>query len=144
MDSLLYNQDCLKMLEQNIISDVDIRELTSGYFAGEEVIRTETGERFHKQQAPIALLVRILLSSSKVGDKVFDPFAGTGTTLVVSKQLKRNSVGIEIDPLNVKLIEQRISNIREIDKIDRYYETYQCTDKLPEIWGVDVLEGKWI
>ena len=54
------------------VTDVwdDIRELTSGYFAGDEAIKTEGGDRFHKQQSPIALLLRIILSSSKVGDFV--------------------------------------------------------------------------
>jgi hypothetical protein len=39
------------------VTDVwdDIRELTSGYFAGDEALRTDDGERFHKQQAPLAL-----------------------------------------------------------------------------------------
>ena len=36
----------------------DIRELTAGYFAGDEALRDEDGLRFHKQQAPIALLLR--------------------------------------------------------------------------------------
>ncbi|MCS7190649.1 MAG: site-specific DNA-methyltransferase, partial [Fimbriimonadales bacterium] len=38
------------------VTDVwdDIRELTSGYFAGEEAIRDKHGERFHKQQSPVA------------------------------------------------------------------------------------------
>ena len=35
----------------------DIRELTSGFFAGKEAIR-EDGKRFHKQQCPIALLFK--------------------------------------------------------------------------------------
>src|SRR5688572_5728904 len=51
----------------------DIRELTSGYFAGDEPIRTQTGERFHRQQSPIALLLRIILSSSNIGDVILDP-----------------------------------------------------------------------
>jgi DNA modification methylase len=70
------------------ITDVweDIRELTSGYFAGEEAIRDEKGERFHKQQAQVALLARIILSSTQASDWVLDPFAGTGTTAVVAQQ----------------------------------------------------------
>lgn len=113
----------------------DIRELTSGYFAGDEAIRDETGERFHKQQSPIALLLRIILSSSKVGDTVLDPFAGTGTTLVAAHQLGRNSVGIEIDPKNVKLIRDRLEEIREADKVEKYYPDYIYTESLPKIWG---------
>ena len=56
----------------------DIRELTAGYFAGDEALRDADGERFHKQQAPIALLLRIILSSTQVGDCVFDPLPGRG------------------------------------------------------------------
>ncbi len=113
----------------------DIRELTSGYFAGDEAIRTKNGERFHKQQTPLALLVRIILSSSRVGDWILDPFAGTGTTLCVAHQLQRNSIGIEIDPVNVDLIKRRLGNIRKEDLIQKYYKDYNCTDNLSEIWG---------
>ena len=97
------------------VTDVwdDIRELTSGYFAGDEALRKPGGERFHKQQAPIALLLRIILSSTMPGDRVLDPFAGTGTTLVVAQQLCRNSVGIEIDPENISCIRTRLESILE-------------------------------
>lgn len=78
------------------VTDVwdDIRELTSGYFAGGEAIRKENRERFHKQQAPLALLLRLILASTKVGDTVLDPFAGTGTTAVVAALTRRNSISI--------------------------------------------------
>lgn len=119
------------------VTDVwdDIRELTSGYFAGDEAIRASDGERFHKQQSPLALLLRIILSSSNIGDVVFDPFAGTGTTLVVAEQLGRKSIGIEIDPENVKCIEKRLKTIREADSIAKYFKEYIYTDDLREIWG---------
>ncbi len=119
------------------VTDVwdDIRELTSGYFAGNEAIRNKSGERLHKQQAPIALLLRIILTSSKVGDFVFDPFAGTGTTLVVAHQLHRNSIGIEIDPENANCIKERLQNLRESDLIQKYYKDYICTENLNDIWG---------
>lgn len=119
------------------VTDVwdDIRELTSGYFAGNEAIRTENGQRFHKQQSPMALLVRIILASTNVGDWVFDPFAGTGTTLSVAHQLQRNVIGIEIDPANVDLIQDRLATLREADAIQRYYNDYIYTENLAEIWG---------
>jgi len=113
----------------------DIRELTSGYFAGDEAIRTENGERFHKQQTPLALLIRIILCSTKVDDWILDPFAGTGTTLCVAHQLRRNSIGIEIDPSNAELIKKRIDDIREADLVQKYYKDYSCTENLSDIWG---------
>ncbi len=119
------------------ITDVwdDIRELTSGYFAGEEPLRNKDGERLHKQQSPIALLLRIILSSTHIGDTVFDPFAGTGTTLVTAHQLKRNSIGIEIDPENVKMIKSRLEESRDSDSVEKYYQDYSCTEDLAKIWG---------
>jgi len=119
------------------ITDVwdDIRELTSGYFAGDEAIREKNGERFHKQQAPIALLLRIILSSTNAGDTVLDPFAGTGTTLVSANQVGRNSIGIEIDPKNSKMIQKRLEEIREADQVEKYYQDYVYTENLAEIWG---------
>jgi len=120
------------------VTDVwnDIRELTSGYFAGDEAIREKNGERFHKQQSPIALLVRIILSSTEVGDTVLDPFAGTGTTLVTAHQVGRNSIGIEIDPKNANLILRRLEDIREADNVEKCYQDYINTDGLSKIWGV--------
>ena len=128
------------------ITDVwdDIRELTSGYFAGDEAIRAKNGERFHKQQSPVSLLLRIILSSSQIGDTVLDPFAGTGTTLVVSKQLNRNFIGIEIDPDNVKCIDERVSIIKSSDDIKRYYKDYIHTENLKEIWDIKNIEPELI
>ncbi|HEY8140888.1 MAG TPA: site-specific DNA-methyltransferase [Nitrososphaera sp.] len=118
------------------VTDVwdDIRELTSGYFAGDEALRLKNGERLHKQQSPIHLLARIILSSTKVGDSVFDPFAGTGTTLVVGKQLERNTIGTELDSANYQAILGRLAGLRESDRITKYRKYYVFTENLNEIW----------
>lgn len=119
------------------VTDVwdDIRELTSGYFAGDEAIKSDAGDRFHKQQSPLALLLRIILTSSKVGDYVLDPFAGTGTTATVAEQLNRNSSSIEIDKTNAESIEKRIEEMRLADGIEKFYKDYSCTENLNQIWG---------
>src|SRR5215213_7510960 len=121
------------------VTDVwdDIRELTSGYFAGDEALRTKNGERFHKQQSPIALLLRIILTTSKTGDTILDPFAGTGTAAIVAKQLSRKSINIEIDKTNAGAIEERLERLRNADSIERFYNDYVCTENLSEIWGKD-------
>ena len=123
------------------VTDVwdDIRELTAGYFAGTEAIRNDDGERFHKQQAPLALLVRIILSASRPGDVVFDPFSGTGTTSVAASLLGRKGIGVEIDPLNADCAKSRILEPRQsdINCIRKLYESYGCTENLDSIWGGD-------
>jgi len=112
----------------------DIRELTSGYFAGEEAIRDSEGNRVHTQQSPVALLLRIILSSTLPGDTVLDPLAGTGTTLVVANQIGRNSIGIEIDPHYVEIIKKRLNFPRPSDDVYQYYNYYRFTPNLKEIW----------
>ncbi|HEX8566785.1 MAG TPA: site-specific DNA-methyltransferase [Pyrinomonadaceae bacterium] len=122
------------------VTDVwdDIRELTSGYFAGDEAFRNVDNTRFHKQQSPIALLLRIILSSSKVGDKILDPFAGTGTTAVVTKQIERSSISIEVDAENAACIEKRLAQIRDADNLHKFYKDYLCTENFGEIWGANL------
>ncbi len=121
------------------VTDVwdDIRELTSGYFAGDEAYKNDDNTRFHKQQSPVALLLRIILSSTRTGDTVLDPFAGTGTTAIVAKQLIRNSVSVEIDSANIKCIEKRLTESRNADSIKKFYKDYICTENLSDIWGAD-------
>ena len=50
----------------------------------------------HPTQKPEELLRKIILASSNSGDLVIDPFLGSGTTAVVSEQLKRKWKGCDI------------------------------------------------
>ena len=118
------------------VTDVwdDIRELTAGYFAGDEAFRNSYGERLHKQQSPLELLLRMILSSTNPGDCVFDPFFGTGTTLVAGLQLNRYAIGIEKDMRNFKCGKERLEAIRNEDLISQYRKDYICTPNLEDIW----------
>lgn len=122
----------------------DIKELTSGYFAGDEALRDTQGNRIHKQQTPVALLLRVILSSTLPGDTVLDPLAGTGPTLVVAKQLERNSFGIEIDPDYVKIIKNRICSLRQSDDVSKHFDYYRFTPNLEKIWSLQQIarQGK--
>jgi len=57
----------------------------------------------HPTQKPIALLERIIKASSNEEDTVLDPFSGTFTTSFAAKQLKRKSIGIELQEEYVKI-----------------------------------------
>ena len=48
-------------------------------------------------EKPLALLKRIIMASSNEGDRVLDPFAGSGSTLVAAEALKRKWYGIEMN-----------------------------------------------
>ena len=49
----------------------------------------------HPTQKPEKLLAKLILASSRPGDMVFDPFAGSGTTCVVARKLGRSFCGVE-------------------------------------------------
>jgi DNA modification methylase len=53
----------------------------------------------HQWQKPISLMERLVKIYTKVGDKVLDPFCGSGQTLKACKNLLRPFIGIDIDPL---------------------------------------------
>lgn len=52
----------------------------------------------HPCQLPVHLMERLVLLCTEEGDSVFDPFSGTGTTLIAAKRLGRKWFGAELDP----------------------------------------------
>lgn len=57
----------------------------------------------HPTQKPLRLLYRIILASTRVGETILDPFAGSCTTGIAANLLNRNFIGIEQDEKYVKL-----------------------------------------
>jgi DNA modification methylase len=74
------------------------------------------GERegWHPCQMPESVLSRIVRVSSNVGDVVFDPFAGSGTTLVAASKLSRRYLGTEISHSYVKGAKERLARTTPI------------------------------
>ncbi len=61
---------------------------------------------------PEEICVRPILSSSRLGDVVLDPFLGSGTTGVVAKKFGRNFIGIDIKPEYVEIARMRIDEAK--------------------------------
>ncbi len=61
----------------------------------------------HPTMKPIGLLRQLILNSTKINDTVYDPFAGSGSTLIACEHLKRKSIIIELDPTHCSTIIQR-------------------------------------
>jgi len=74
---------------------------------GNERLKRADGGKLHSTQKPQELLRRVVLTSTKEGDLVLDPVAGTGTTGYVARALKRDFLMIEINPKYVRGIEDR-------------------------------------
>ena len=73
-------------------------------------VNPQAGERTgYPTQKPLALLERIIAASSTPDDMVLDPFCGCATALVAAEKLTRQWVGIDISPLAVKLVRQRLA-----------------------------------
>lgn len=73
----------------------------------------------HPTQKPEGLMERMVLASSDPGDWVLDPFAGSGSTLRVCQQLGRRSIGIEVNPEYVGIIQSRLDQpFNGFDSID--------------------------
>jgi modification methylase len=79
--------------------------------SGPERLKDDGGRKAHPTQKPEALLHRLLLATTNVGDVVLDPFFGTGTTGAVAKRLGRHFIGIERDPDYVAAAQERINNV---------------------------------
>ncbi len=101
----LFNYGAMKNLneEKQMRSD-----WTLPICSGGERLR-QGGSKAHPTQKPEALLYRVIMASSKVGDVVLDPFFGTGTTGVIAKRLGRRFIGIERDPAYLTLARQRLA-----------------------------------
>jgi len=103
-----FNYDALKAFNE----DTQMRsDWTLALCTGGERLKDENGDKAHPTQKPEALLHRVLLSASRVGDVVLDPFFGTGTTGAAAKRLGRRFIGIERDETYAKLAEKRIKAV---------------------------------
>lgn len=78
---------------------------------GDERIKDENGQKVHSTQKPEKLLTRIILATSKEGDIVLDPFAGTGTTGYIAKKFGRNYIMIEKEHKYIEVINKRLKEL---------------------------------
>jgi adenine-specific DNA-methyltransferase len=61
----------------------------------------------HPCQFPVELIERLVLSMTNENDWVFDPFLGTGTSIIAAIRHNRRGVGAEVLPQYIKLARQR-------------------------------------
>lgn len=64
----------------------------------------------HDDQKPLGLIRKLIETSSNVGDLVFDPYSGSGTTLVAAASTGRKAIGVEIDARWLETIADRIGH----------------------------------
>jgi modification methylase len=106
---------------------------------GAERLKDDNGDKVHPTQKPEALLARVILSSTKPGDVVLDPFFGSGTTGAVAKRLGRHFVGIEREQSYIDAARDRIDAVRPMDRPD--LELVQGKRSEPRVAFVSLLDA---
>ncbi len=79
---------------------------------GSERLRDMKGNKIHSTQKPESLLERVILSSSKQGDVLLDPFFGTGTSGAIARKLGRHYIGIEQNLNYINAAKIRIARVK--------------------------------
>ena len=106
-----FNYEAMKAMNE----DVQMRsDWQLPLCTGRERLKSDEGGKLHPTQKPEALLYRVIMSSTNVGDTVLDPFFGTGTTGAVAKKIGRNFIGIERDAQYVRGAEARIAEVTRV------------------------------
>ncbi|MBQ0069078.1 MAG: site-specific DNA-methyltransferase [Bacteroidales bacterium] len=76
----------------------------------------------HPTQKPLRLLYRIILSSTRKGETILDPFAGSCTTGIAANLLNRSFIGIEQDEKFIALANKRRIELENEDRANQLYE----------------------
>lgn len=71
----------------------------------------------HSTQKPLECMARPIRNSTAIGQGVYDPFAGSGTTLIAAHRLKRKSYNIELVPKYCDIIVKRFIKEKKDDDI---------------------------
>lgn len=74
-------------------------------------------KRYHPTQKPLKLIERLVKVSSNIGDKVLDPFGGSGSTMIACNNTNRQSTIVELNETYIKKIQERINDINSQPKL---------------------------
>lgn len=103
-----FNYEAMKALNDELQMRSD---WTMPICGGGERLKGDDGKKAHPTQKPEALLHRVIMSTTDMGDLVLDPFFGTGTTGAVAKKLGRHFIGIEQEEDYIYHAKQRLDGI---------------------------------
>lgn len=69
------------------------------------------GNKLHPTEKPVELMRDFIKNSTNEGDKVLDPFMGSGSTCLAAKELNREYYGFEIDEKYYDIAKKRIESV---------------------------------
>ncbi|MGD0576674.1 MAG: site-specific DNA-methyltransferase, partial [Candidatus Staskawiczbacteria bacterium] len=71
----------------------------------------------HPTMKPPGLLRKLILNSTKINEIVYDPFLGSGSTLIACEHTKRKCIGVELDSNYIEktiLRWEKLTNLKHI------------------------------
>jgi DNA modification methylase len=77
----------------------------------------------HSTQKPLECMARPIRNHGVAGDVVYEPFAGTGTTMVAAQNLERICLAVELNPPYCAVILERMSKAFEGIEIERMFKS---------------------
>jgi DNA modification methylase len=77
---------------------------------GNVIQAKRTGNQHHPTEKPVELVVKVL-EVTDIARSVYDPFAGSGTTMVGAEQTGRVAYGMEIDPAYTAVALERLAGM---------------------------------
>lgn len=116
-------------------------EWEEGFFEIPNVKANHKEKTEHPCQFPIALVERCVLALTNEGDRVFDPFAGVGSTLVAALRHNRRAIGCEKEERYVQIAQGRLQQhfngtlkVRELGKKIYTPGPNRKVAQVPEEW----------
>lgn len=106
---------CLIFREDGTSVNYGTYETKSKYYISE--INKKDKELYdHPTIKPLNVVKNHIINSTKEGDIVLDCFMGSGTTAVACKELGRNYIGFELNPVYWQIAVDRVNGITQQDK----------------------------
>jgi len=101
--------------------DIDVEDEPQDIWSITTPTKTEKKFGKHPTQKPVALLERIILASTNLGDVILDPFTGSSTTGLAAVRHNRRFIGIDNNTeyleLSVKRLKEELAEIKDIPKL---------------------------
>ena len=130
-----FNYEAMKALNDELQMRSD---WTLPICAGHERIKDANGQKAHSTQKPESLLHRVIVSSTKPGDVILDPFFGSGTTGAVAKRLGRRFIGIEREKVYADVARARIAEVTPADSdVIEVTRSKRAEPRIPFGWVVE-------
>lgn len=91
-----------------------VRKGAKGHWSGDrkqstlwKIDKPQKSETGHSTQKPVECMRRPIVNNSERGEIVYDPFLGSGTTIIAAESVNRRCYGIELSPAYCDVIVQR-------------------------------------